>query len=70
MCVAVFFSLPCHFVGGLTFLTPYILWSVHESCSFCQNIVRCLKFCSEMPGFPYSKNNISSIKIGHTSSPP
>ena len=42
-------SLPDRFVWSLTFTTPYIFWSIHDSSTLCQNIMGCLKSCSEMP---------------------
>ena len=44
-----FLSLPGHFVWSLTFPTPYIFCSVHDSSTFCQNIMGCLQSWSEMP---------------------
>ena len=47
-----FSSLPGHFVWNLTFQTPYIFWNVHDSSTFCQNIMGCLKSY-----IPYLKNS-------------
>ena len=51
-----FSSLPDRFVRSLTFPTPYIFWKLHDSSTFCQNIMGCLKSCSEMrcPGISRS----------------
>jgi hypothetical protein len=44
------FMLSINFNKSLTFPRPYIFWNVHDSSTFCQNMV-CLKSCSEMPGY-------------------
>ena len=46
--ICVFSSLRGHFVWSLTFPTPYVFWNVHDSSTFCQDIMGCLKSCSKM----------------------
>ena len=47
----VFFSPYGHFVWSFIFPTPHIFWNLHDSFTFCQSVMRCLKSCSEMPCF-------------------
>jgi hypothetical protein len=54
--ICVFSSLRGHFVWSLTFPTPYVFWNVHDSSTFCQDIMGCLKSCQATEN-TYSKNS-------------
>jgi hypothetical protein len=54
-----------NFILSLIFQRPYIFWKIHDSSTFCQDIMGCLKSCQAMEN-TYSKNSrcILSYFIG------